>query len=150
MDSTVSTADREFRDEVRTWLRAHVPAEPQPSDLRAMRGYDSAWQRAQFEAGWAGIAWPVEYGGRGLSPVQQLIWHEEHSLAGGLDAGTNFVGLNHGGPTLIARGSDAQKAAYLPRILRGDAVWCQGPPNRARAQTSPRSALAPRSTATTS
>jgi alkylation response protein AidB-like acyl-CoA dehydrogenase len=126
MDSTVSTTDREFRDEVRTWLREHVPREPQPVDLGPMREFDLAWQRAQYDGGWAGIAWPTEHGGRGLSLTQQLIWHEEYALAGGPDVGVNFVGLNHGGPTLIARGSEEQKAEHLPRILRGEAVWCQG------------------------
>jgi alkylation response protein AidB-like acyl-CoA dehydrogenase len=126
MDSEVSTTDREFRDEVRTWLRENVPREAQPNELHAMREFDLAWQRAQYDGGWAGIAWPAEYGGRGLSLVQQLIWHEEYALAGGPEVGVNFVGLNHGGPTLIARGSEEQKARYLPPILRGEAVWCQG------------------------
>jgi alkylation response protein AidB-like acyl-CoA dehydrogenase len=126
MDITVSAEDREFRDEVRTWLRENVPREPQPVEPKPMREFDLAWQRTQYEGGWAGIAWPREYGGRGMTLTQQLIWHEEYALAGGPDVGVNFVGLNHGGPTLIARGSEEQKAFHLPRILRGEAVWCQG------------------------
>jgi alkylation response protein AidB-like acyl-CoA dehydrogenase len=124
--SLPTVEDQEFRDEVRTWLQAHVPREPQPVDMAAMREFDLAWQRAQYDGGWAGIAWPTEYGGRGMTVAQQLIWYEEYALADGPDVGVNFVGLNHGGPTLIARGSEEQKAAHLPRILRGEAVWCQG------------------------
>jgi alkylation response protein AidB-like acyl-CoA dehydrogenase len=126
MDSTITKADLQFRDEVRTWLREHVPREPQPYETTAMREFDLHWQRVQYEGGWAGIAWPAEYGGRGMPLTQQLIWYEEYALADAPDAGVNFVGLNHGGPTLIARGTEEQKRTHLPRILRGEAVWCQG------------------------
>jgi alkylation response protein AidB-like acyl-CoA dehydrogenase len=126
VNSVASAADQTFRDEVRTWLRENVPREEHPVELAAMRDFDLAWQRRQYEGGWAGIAWPTEYGGRGLTLTQQLIWYEEYALADGPDVGVNFVGLNHGGPTLIARGSEEQKADHLPRILRGESVWCQG------------------------
>ena len=126
MRAVPTAEDTEFRDEVRTWLRENVPREPQPVEMKAMREFDSAWQRTQYEGGWAGIAWPTEYGGRGMTLNQQLIWYEEYVLAGGPEVGVNFVGLNHGGPTLIARGSEEQKSQHLPRILRGEAVWCQG------------------------
>ena len=66
------------------------------------------------------------YGGRGLNLVHQLIWLEEYANAGGPDIGCAFVGINHGGPTLIARGSEPQKQRHLPRILAGEEVWCQG------------------------
>ncbi|GAB2982073.1 acyl-CoA dehydrogenase family protein [Amycolatopsis acidiphila] len=118
--------DHEFREEVRTWLAENVPAEPQPVAIQEMREFDLNWQRTQYDGGWAGISWPAEYGGRGMTLTQQLIWYEEYALANGPDVGVNFVGLNHGGPTLIARGDDAQKSFHLPRILRGEAVWCQG------------------------
>jgi alkylation response protein AidB-like acyl-CoA dehydrogenase len=117
----------EFREEVRTWLAEHAPSEPRPRlDAAAMREYDLAWQRTQWEGGWAGIAWPEQYGGRGLSPVQQLIWHEEYARTGMPSIDACFVGLNHAGPTLITRGSEQQKSFHLPRILRGEDVWCQG------------------------
>ena len=126
MNLDVTAAEAAFRDEVSTWLRAHVPSEPRPLDGPEMRAFDVEWQQAQHAAGWAGIAWPKEYGGRGLSLIEQLIWHEEYARAGGPDVGVNFVGLNHGGPTLIARGTDAQKERHLPLILTADAIWCQG------------------------
>jgi alkylation response protein AidB-like acyl-CoA dehydrogenase len=91
-----------------------------------MREYDLAWQRVQSEGGWAGISWPKEYGGRGASLIQQLIWFEEYGRLGlpGIDA--CFVGLSHAGPTLMARANAEQKAYHLPRILGGEVAWCQG------------------------
>lgn len=126
MEFRFSKDDEQFRDEVRTWLHENIPTEARPADGLASRTFDTAWQRRQFEGGWAGIAWPEEYGGRGLSLIQQLIWHEEYAHAGAPPPGCMFVGLNHGGPTLMARGSQSQNAFHIPRIIRGDAVWCQG------------------------
>jgi alkylation response protein AidB-like acyl-CoA dehydrogenase len=126
MHLSETAEERAFREEVRTWLRENVPREPQPVELKEMRAFDCAWQRAQYEAGWAGIAWPREAGGRGLSLTEQLIWHEEYVLAGGPGVGVNFVGLNHGGPTLLACATQAQQEVHLPPILRGESVWCQG------------------------
>jgi alkylation response protein AidB-like acyl-CoA dehydrogenase len=116
----------EFRDEVRTWLREHAPTDERPHERQALREFDLAWQREQWEGGWAGISWPVEYGGRGLSIVQQLIWYEEYGALGLPAIDASFVGLNHAGPTLIARASAEQNAEHLPKILRGETVWCQG------------------------
>jgi alkylation response protein AidB-like acyl-CoA dehydrogenase len=118
--------DEAFRDEVRTWLRANIPSETRPKDGSAMRAFDTAWQRRQHEGGWGGIAWPVDYGGRGLSLIQQLIWHEEYVHAGAPPPGCMFVALSHAGPTVMLRGTEAQKALHIPRIIAGDAVWCQG------------------------
>jgi alkylation response protein AidB-like acyl-CoA dehydrogenase len=117
-----------FRAEARAWLEANVPRGPRPeiADLRGRRAYDMAWQRTMFDAGWAGINWPKEFGGRGASLMEQVIWYEEYARVGAPEVNTGFVGLKHAGPTLIACGSAAQKAYHLPRILRGDVVWCQG------------------------
>src|SRR3546814_11917584 len=84
------------------------------------------WQRKQFEGGWAGVSWPVEYGGRGLSLTHQLIWYEEYAKAGGPNAELLFVGCNHAAPTIMARGTDEQKSYHLPKILSGEVAWCQG------------------------
>jgi hypothetical protein len=85
-----------------------------------------AWQRRMFDAGWAGINWPKEFGGRGASLMEQLVWYEEYARVEAPDVTTGFVGLKHAGPTLIACGTETQKAFHLPRILRGEVVWCQG------------------------
>jgi len=116
---------KSFREECRDWLADNVP-QNRPDDGEAMRDFDLAWQAKQHEGGWAGINWPVEYGGRGLSILEQLIWHEEYALAGGPPSGAMFVSLSHAGPTLIVAGTEEQKSKYLPTILNGTENWCQG------------------------
>ena len=126
MDLDFSAEQRDFREEVRTWLAEHKPTEPRPSDAAGIRSYDTQWQRTQYDGGWAGISWPKEYGGRGLSLLEQLIWYEEYGRAGLRSMDSTFVGLNHAGPTLIQCATPEQKAAHLLPILRGDVLWCQG------------------------
>jgi len=123
-----SAGEEAFRADARRWLEQNVPCEKRPEigDLRGRREYDMAWQRRMFDAGWAGINWPREFGGRGATLMEQLIWYEEYAAVGAPDVNTGFVGLKHAGPTLIACGSDAQKAFHLPKILKGEVVWCQG------------------------
>jgi alkylation response protein AidB-like acyl-CoA dehydrogenase len=116
-----------FRQEARKWLEANVPAEPSPEDGPASRDYVLAWQKAQAAGGWAGLAWPKEVGGRGLSVLELIVWFEEYARAGAPSPlNASFVGLNHAGPTLIACGSPEQKAFHLPKILAGEVIWCQG------------------------
>ncbi len=126
MDIGFSPEEQQFRAECRDWLHANVPAERRLMDAVDAIAFDKAWQSRLFDGGWAGINWPVDYGGRGLSIVQQVIWLEEYAKAHAPWIGANFVGVNHGGPTLIANASEAQKAYHLPRILKGEAIWCQG------------------------
>ena len=127
MDITFSPDEERFRAEARAWLAANAPDyEPPEHDLKARSEFDMKWQRQLFDAGYAGISWPKAYGGRGASLMEQLIWYEEFARSGAHDPTTLFVGLNHGGPTLIACGSEEQKAFHLPKILRGETIWCQG------------------------
>ena len=126
MDLDLTREEQLFREELRDWLAAKAPKGPVTRDRFGIRDFDMAWQKTQYEGGWAGIAWPKAYGGRGLSLVEQVIWYEEAAKAGAPEAGCAFVGLYHGGPTLIANASEAQKAFHLPRILQGESVWCQG------------------------
>jgi len=126
MDLKLDSSEKKFRDDVRSWLHDNVPREPRPADSAEMAAFDRAWQKKQREGGWAGINWPTEYGGRGLTLVQQLIWYEEYARAQAPHVGTSFIGLSQAGPTLILAGSEAQKAKHLPAILRGEEVWCQG------------------------
>jgi len=126
MDLELSREDELFREEIREWLHANIPKEGPPEYGAAYREYGLAWQRTQNEGGWAGISWPKEYGGCGLGLIRQMIWHEEYARAKAPGASVGFVGLNHGGPTLITCGSEAQKSFFLPRILNGTDVWCQG------------------------
>jgi alkylation response protein AidB-like acyl-CoA dehydrogenase len=129
VDLTYSADDERFRGELRTWLDAEVPAHgapPAPGDWPARRAYDTAWQRKLYDAGYAGLHWPSAFGGRGLPVSQQLVYLEEYARARAPYISVNFVGMMHAGPTLIAEGTDEQRAFHLPRILRGESVWCQG------------------------
>ncbi len=129
MDLRYTDAEQAFRAGLRAWLvdtLPGLPPRPSPDDWPGRRAYDTHWQRLLFEAGYAGVDWPVEGGGRGSSPVEQLIFKEELERAHAPYVGVNFVGLLHAGPTVIAEGTPAQRQRYLPPILRGDEVWCQG------------------------
>lgn len=129
MDLRYSPADEAFRAEVRAWLAVEVPRHgPDPGnvDWPTRRAYDTAWQAKLHAAGYAGLHWPVEHGGRGAPVTQQLVYLEEYARARAPYISVNFVGLMHAGPTLIAEGTPEQQAAHLPAILRGDEVWCQG------------------------
>lgn len=126
MDIGFSKEEELFRQQCRDWLQSNVPAEKRPLHATDALEFDKAWQGKLFAAGWAGINWPTEYGGRGLSILQQVIWLEEYAMAQAPWVGANFVGVNHGGPTLIFNASEEQKNDHLPRILKGESIWCQG------------------------
>jgi alkylation response protein AidB-like acyl-CoA dehydrogenase len=129
VDLRYSESEQRFRDELRAWLSERLPAlpdKPADDDWEGRRAYDTAWQRTLFDAGYAGIDWPADVGGRGATPTEHLIFLEETEAAGAPYVGVNFVGTLHAGPTLIAEGTDEQRARHLPPILRGDEVWCQG------------------------
>jgi alkylation response protein AidB-like acyl-CoA dehydrogenase len=129
MDLRYTAGEERFRTELRRWLASALPglpAKPPADDWPARRTYDTHWQRLLFDAGWAGVDWPKEGGGRGAGPVEQLVYAEELARAHAPYVGVNFVGLLHAGPTIAVEGTAAQRARYLPPILRGDEVWCQG------------------------
>jgi len=129
VDLRHSPADEAFRAELRAWLAEAVPRHgPDPGnvDWPTRRAYDTAWQATLHDAGYAGLHWPVEHGGRGASATRQLVYLEEYARARAPYISVNFVGLMHAGPTLIAEGTPEQKSAHLARILRGDEIWCQG------------------------
>jgi alkylation response protein AidB-like acyl-CoA dehydrogenase len=116
-----------LRLEARAWLADNVPQSPPPTDGAESRAYALAWQRRQARGGWAGIAWPREMGGRGASVLEQIVWFEEYVRAGApspLDP--TFVAINHAGPTLMACGTPEQQAFHLPKIIKGEVIWCQG------------------------
>jgi len=129
MDLRYTDAEQAFRGELRRWLAETLPGlppKPAPTDWPGRRAYDTHWQRLLFDNGYAGVDWPVEGGGRGSSPVEELVFKEELERAHAPYVGVNFVGLLHAGPTIIAEGTPEQRQRYLPAILRGDEVWCQG------------------------
>ena len=114
-----------FRTALRTWLDANVPREPPPDDEDRRRDFQRAWQRRLAEAGYVGIQWPTEHGGRGATLNEQIIFTEEMARARApeiLDA----VAVNIVGSVLLHAGTSEQQARYLPRILPADEVWCLG------------------------
>ncbi|MFJ6798145.1 acyl-CoA dehydrogenase [Streptomyces sp. NPDC091268] len=129
MDLTYTQEEEDFRARLRAWLAEvlpELPAKPSPDDWPARRAYDLGWQRRLHDAGYAGLHWPVDAGGRGATPTQHLIFLEETERAGAPYVGANFVGLLHAGPTIAAEGTPEQRARWLPPVLRGEEVWCQG------------------------
>jgi alkylation response protein AidB-like acyl-CoA dehydrogenase len=132
VDLTYSEADQAFRAEVRAWLEEHLSGE-----FAALRGLGGAgrdhealeerlaWNRHLAEHGWTCVGWPVEHGGRGLSLLQQVIFHEEYARA---DAPTrvNHLGEELLGPTLMAFGTPEQQQRFLPKIVAVEELWAQG------------------------
>jgi alkylation response protein AidB-like acyl-CoA dehydrogenase len=124
VDLTLSPSEEAFRDELRSWLDANHPGrEPEGDD--AGFAFRRGWQRKLHDAGWAGVSWPTEYGGRGATLVEQAIYNEEFVRAQAPSA-ANVLGLAMGGPTVIAHGTDEQKRRYLEPILSAEEIWCQG------------------------
>jgi len=132
MDLRDSPEEARFREEIRDWLRANLPAgwgtpaHPEPETAEERVAFGRTWQRRLFEGGWAGLTWPREYGGRGAGVIEAMIYGEEYARARGPDLIHLSVGTSLVGPTLIHHGTDAQKARFLQPILEGEEVWCQG------------------------
>ncbi|MEU0088375.1 acyl-CoA dehydrogenase family protein [Streptomyces sp. NPDC006274] len=122
MDLAYTDAEEEYRARLRDWLATalpELPPQPPPDDWAARRAYDTAWQRALYEAGYGNVHWDA-------SPALRLIFLEETERAGAPYVGANFVGLLHAGPTIAAEGTPEQRERWLGPILRGDEIWCQG------------------------
>lgn len=130
MDLNLTTSELEFRDGLRAWLGANLNPgwRDELSKCDGQRehfDYLLAWQRRVYEGGWAGISWPKEYGGRGASLMDQVIFTEEMARAGAPTM-PGILGLALVGPTLINFGTAEQKQRHLKKILSGEEIWCQG------------------------
>jgi alkylation response protein AidB-like acyl-CoA dehydrogenase len=128
MDFRDTPEEAAFRGELREWLASALPADWAERDPHVGRwDFEQAreWTRRLFEAGYSGLTWPVEYGGRGLSPTYQAIYLEETARADAPDH-VGVIGLGMAGPTIMAHGTPEQKAAHLRGILSGDTIFCQG------------------------
>jgi alkylation response protein AidB-like acyl-CoA dehydrogenase len=132
VDFSLTAEQEAFRHHVRAWLAANIPREwtgrltavadvPRPEAYEFLR----QWQRRLHEAGFIGLTWPREYGGRGLTVIEELIVQEEMALAKAPPL-LNVLGVGMAGPTIIAYGTEAQKQRYLSRILSCEEIWCQG------------------------
>jgi alkylation response protein AidB-like acyl-CoA dehydrogenase len=132
MDFRPSPAEEAFRRQVRDWLVANLPAGwgtpgyQKPDDPGEKVAFARRWQRTLFDGGWAGLHWPKEYGGRGATPLEQFLFAEEYTRLGAPSMIDIGVGPGLTGPTLIYHGTEAQKRRFLPKILTGEEVWCQG------------------------
>jgi alkylation response protein AidB-like acyl-CoA dehydrogenase len=124
VDLTLSPSEQEFRDGLRAWLGENHPGE-EPAGDEAGFEFRKKWQLRLHEAGYAGLSWPKEFGGRGATLVEQAIFGEETARAKA-PSPANVLGLVMGGPVVIAHGTEEQKARYLEKILSGEEIWCQG------------------------
>jgi alkylation response protein AidB-like acyl-CoA dehydrogenase len=124
MDLTLTSAEQAFRDELRDWLGEHHPG-PEPKGDEYGFEFRRAWQRELNSAGYAGLSWPEEYGGRGATLIEQAIFNEELTRADA-PSPANVLGLVMGGPVVIHHGTPEQKERYLAPILSAEEIWCQG------------------------
>jgi alkylation response protein AidB-like acyl-CoA dehydrogenase len=126
MDFDLGEAEKTFRDEVRAWLKANAPkSDAAESSQEKLISNRRAWQKKLYEAGYVGITWPKEYGGRGGDFMDQLIFNDEMIVAQAPDP-INVIGLGMGGPVVITHGTEEQKKRYLPPLLSAEEIWCQG------------------------
>jgi alkylation response protein AidB-like acyl-CoA dehydrogenase len=128
MDLNLSVEERQFRDELRTWLEANLPtdwSQWREKPLEETFPYLRAWQRKLDEGRWAAVSWPKEYGGRSATLMQQAIFWEEMARVQAPSM-ANVLGLGLIGPTIIAFGTEAQKKRFIPKILSAEEIWCQG------------------------
>src|SRR5262245_27391305 len=126
MDLTLSEREEEFRHECRSWLEENVPKVPLPSgDTREGFKKHVEWEKKLFEARWAVVSWPKEYGGREASLMEWLIFEEEYYRAGAPNRVTQN-GIFLLAPTLFEFGTEPQKARILRKMAAAEELWCQG------------------------
>ena len=130
MDFKFSPEDEAFRQECRSWLEHNIPRDWREDELHdpdTLEEFERrrAWHRRLYDGGWMCIHWPQEYGGRGASLIQQVIYQQELDRAKAPPT-VNFQGIARVGPTLMQWGTPEQKQRYIPRIPPAEEIWCQG------------------------
>ncbi len=130
MDFKFSSEDEVFRQEFRSWLEHNIPRDWRDDELHdpdTLEEFERrrAWHRQLYDGGWMCIYWPQEYGGRGASLIQQVIYHQELDRAKAPPT-VNFQGIARVGPTLMQWGTPEQKQRYIPKIPPAEEIWCQG------------------------
>ncbi len=124
-----SGAEEAFRAEAAAWLDAALSGPFADvrgvTSLTAMPGRRREWERHLGSARWSCVGWPAAFGGRDASLAEQVIFAEEYARAGGPPR-LNHIGVELAGPTILAHGTEAQKARFLPPIAAGEEIWCQG------------------------
>ncbi|MBT5463999.1 MAG: acyl-CoA dehydrogenase, partial [Gammaproteobacteria bacterium] len=135
MDFTDTPAETEFRQTARAWIQDNAPAYLEAplsgSGFGSTRTGDfdpiaeaKKWQKTKADAGWACIQWPKEYGGRGATPIESVIWGQEEGVYGKL-SGTFIIGQGMCAPTMMAYAGEEAKLRYLPKLASGEEIWCQ-------------------------
>ena len=134
MDFALSPQEEAFRKEVRDWLDENVKDLPDSwrrrdriatnAESEEFQQFNREWHKKLYDAGFIGIAWPKEYGGRGATIMEQVIFNEEMAKRR-VPGGVGGLGVGWAGPTIMAAGTEEQKKRFLPRILSGEDVWCQ-------------------------
>jgi len=135
MDFSDTPQEAAFRAEARAWISANAPTYLAPYLTRSGFGTTNTgpynlleearqWQRRKAEAGWACLTWPKAYGGRGVTPIENVIWSQEEGLYSKL-SGVFIIGHGMCAPTLMGYASEEQKARYLPKMAAGEEIWCQ-------------------------
>ncbi len=135
MDFSYSPKEEAFRQEVKDWLAIHMKELPKwwrnpevlgpEIDSEEYHQFSLWWHKKLYDAGFVGIAWPKEYGGRGATILEQVVYNEEMAKARA-PGGANGLGIGWAGPTIMAYGTEEQKKRFLPRILSAEDIWCQG------------------------
>ena len=123
MDFSDTPAEAAFRAEARAWLEANQPTEEELAGLGEIE-QAKLWQKRKFDAGWACIRWPKEYGGRDASAIEQVIWNQEEAR-GGTTFGVFGIGQGMAAPTMMAWATEEQKREHLPPLASGEHIWCQ-------------------------
>ena len=123
MDFEDTAEEAAFRKEARAWLKANRLKKKEMTELGGMDAAKT-WQKRKYDAGWACITWPKEYGGRGASPIENVIWNQEESKYD-LPQGVFSIGQGMAAPTLMMWASDEDKARFLPKLASGEEIWCQ-------------------------
>ncbi|HEX5583001.1 acyl-CoA dehydrogenase family protein [Gaiella sp.] len=127
MDLRDSPDEARFRAELRAWIDANLPDEERGGrgGARRFEEFGREWSRKLYDAGYAGLTWPKEYGGAGAPYSFQAIFYEEMAAAAA-PPHVGVIGLGMAGPTIIVHGTDAQKERHLQKILSAEEIWCQG------------------------
>ena len=123
MDFNDTPEESAFREDARAWLEANVPSRDELAGLDEIAAA-KLWQKRKYDAGWACIRWPTEYGGRGASAIEQVIWNQEESkfpTPGGVFA----IGQGMAAPTMMAWAREEHKRTHLPPLASGEHIWCQ-------------------------
>jgi len=131
MDLNYTAEEERFRDEVRAWLAANLPKDGESlyhesEKMDEWMAFLKGWQRKLYDAGWSGISWPKEYGGRGATIIEELIFTEEMARARAPNLMNVSIGIELVGPAIIHHGTEEQKRRYLPKILSAEEIWSQG------------------------